>query len=166
LHKRKKRGRRVIAIKTAVFRPGYKSGVRAGIALAERAFALGVVRREKDAKPWIWHCATHAVDSDIGTALRLTLDKSKASRARTCAVIDGDDYQILQVEAPEVLPSEMRAAIRWRLRDAVTFSVDEAAVDVFQIPDPVRRTQTKMLFAVAARESAIQRVTTWTTTHE
>jgi hypothetical protein len=74
-------------------------------------------------------------------------------------VIDGDDYQIVQVEAPEVLPSEMRAAIRWRLRDAVSFSVDEAAVDIFQIPDPVRRTQTKMLFAVAARESAIQRVT-------
>jgi MSHA biogenesis protein MshI len=90
--------------------------------------------------------------------LKGQLEKLGAARAATCAVIDGDDYQIVQVEAPEVLPSEMRAAIRWKLRDAISFSVDEAAVDIFEIPDTVRRTQTKMLFAVAARESAIQRV--------
>jgi MSHA biogenesis protein MshI len=52
----------------------------------------------------------------------------------------------------------MRAAIRWRLRDAIGFSVDEAAVDVFETPEPVRRTHSRMLFAVAARDSAIQRV--------
>ena len=144
-----------------LFGKAERRGARAGIALADGAFALAVVRREGDAKPSIEHCSIHsvgAVGADFQPALKSALDKLGATRAATCAVIDGDDYQIVQVEAPEVLPSEMRAAIRWRLRDAIGFSVDEAAVDVFETPEPVRRTHSKMLFAVAARDSAIQRV--------
>lgn len=133
------------------------SSVRSGIALADGAFALAVVRREDTGKPRIEHCESHAV-ADMGQSLKAHLDKLRATRSPACAVIDGDDYQIVQIEAPEVLPSEMRAAVRWRLRDAINFSVDEAAVDIFEIPDPVRRSQNKMLFAVAARDSAVQRI--------
>ena len=149
-----------------MFKKGLRSGARAGIAFTEGAFSLALVRRDADAKPTIDYCATHVVSggagggagSTIGPVLKALMEKLRATRVSTCAVIDGDEYQIVQVEAPEVLPSEMRAAIRWKLRDALNFSVDEAAVDIFETPDPVRRTQSKMLFAVAARDSAIQRV--------
>ena len=140
------------------FRKALRPDARAGIALAEGSFALAVVRRDGASKPSIDHCAVHAAASDASPALKTVLDKLGVARTPACAVISGDDYQIVQVEAPEVLPSEMRAAIRWRLRDVINFSVDEAAIDVFEIPDPVRRTQGKMLFAVAAREAAIQRI--------
>ena len=138
-----------------------RRGARAGIALADGAFALAVVRREGEAKPSIEHCSTQVIGThvaDLQPALKAAFERAGATRTATCAVIDGDDYQIVQVEAPEVLPSEMRSAIRWRVRDAISFSVDEAAVDVFETPEPVRRTQNRMLFAVAARDSAIQRV--------
>lgn len=133
---------------------------RAGIALAEGSFALAVVRRDGVGKPSIDHCAAHAAASDPAPALKSLLEKLSVARASACAVIGGDDYQIVQVEAPDVLPSEMRAAIRWRLRDVINFNVDEAAIDVFELPDPARRTQGKMLFAIAAREAAIQRIAT------
>jgi MSHA biogenesis protein MshI len=126
--------------------------------LQDGSFALAVVRRVPESKPVLEHCAIHSVEGEIAPVLKSTLDKAGAARASTCAVIDGDDYQIVQVEAPEVLPSEMRAAIRWRLRDAISFSVDEASVDVFEIPDAARRAQQKMLFAVAARDTAVQRI--------
>lgn len=142
----------------SVFRKAKSSGARAGIALGDGSFALAVVRRDGAGKPRIEHCETHAAPDGATPALKALLDKLRATRSAACAVVDGDDYQIVQVEAPEVLPSEMRAAIRWRLRDALDFSVDEAAVDVFEIPEPVRRTQNKMLFAVAARDAAIQRI--------
>jgi MSHA biogenesis protein MshI len=144
----------------SIFRQSRKGGARAGIAFAEGAFSLVLVRREADAKPTIEYCGTHAVGSEVVPALKALLEKHRATRAATCAVMDSDEYQIVQLEAPEVLPSEMRAAIRWKLRDAIAFNVDEASVDIFETPEPVRRTQHKMLFAVAARDSAIQRVTT------
>jgi MSHA biogenesis protein MshI len=141
------------------FRKAPRGGVRTGIALGEGTFALSTVRREQGAKPTIEHCATHQVDGDLPGVLKGILEKLHATRTGTCAVIEGEEYQIVQVEAPEVLPSELRAAVRWKLRDAISFNIDEAAVDVFEVPDPVRRTQAKMLFAVAARNSGIQRIT-------
>jgi MSHA biogenesis protein MshI len=139
-------------------RKALRQDARAGIALADGSFALAVVRRSGEDKPSIDHCAIHSATSEPAAALKAVLDKLRISRAPVCAVIGGDDYQIVQVEAPDVLPAEMRAAIRWRLRDVINFEVDEAVVDVFETPDPVRRTQGKMLFAVAARDAAIQRI--------
>lgn len=140
-------------------RSARRSAGHAGVALGEDSFALVLVRRDGDGKPTIDHCGVHPTQGAAGTAVRSLLDKLGASRAATCAVVDADDYQVVQVEAPEVLPSEMRAAIRWRLRDAISFKVDDAAVDIFEIPESARRTQTRMLFAVAARSAAIERVT-------
>jgi MSHA biogenesis protein MshI len=141
-----------------LLRKALRHDARAGIALGEGSFALAVVRRDGVGKPALDHCGVHAAASDPVPALKSVLDKLGIARTPTCAVIGGDDYQIVQVEAPDVLQSEMRAAIRWRLRDVINFSVDEATVDVFEIPDPIRRTQGKMLFAVAARLTAVQRV--------
>jgi MSHA biogenesis protein MshI len=131
----------------------------AGVALGEDSFALVLVRREGAGKPSIEHCRVHSANGALGARLSTVLDKLGASRAATCAVVDAEDYQVVQVEAPDVLPSEMRAAVRWRLRDSISFKVDDAAVDVFEIPESARRTQTRMLFAVAARAAAVERLT-------
>ena len=139
-------------------RSARRSRGHAGVVLGEDSFALVLVRRE-DGKPSIEHCRVHSANGAVGARLDAVLDKLGASRAATCAVVDAEDYQVVQVEAPDVLPSEMRAAVRWRLRDAISFKVDDAAVDVFEIPESARRTQTRMLFAVAARAAAIERVT-------
>lgn len=146
-------------LQKVLLRSARRSAGHAGVALGEDSFALVLVRRDGGGKPTIDHCRIHRTNGAAGAKLHSVLDKLGASRAATCAVVDADDYQVVQVEAPEVLPSEMRAAIRWRLRDAITFKVDDAAVDVFEIPDSARRTQTRMLFAVAARSTAIERVT-------
>lgn len=126
--------------------------------LADDELALAVVRREDGAKPHIEHCETYAVGSSPGGALEDALERLRAGRLPACAVLDSDDYQIVQIEAPEVLPSEMRAAIRWRLKDAIGFDIDEAAIDVFEMPERARGVQHRMVFAVAARDSAVQRV--------
>lgn len=141
-----------------LLRKALRPDARAGIALADGSFALAVVKRVGDGKPSLEHCAVHAASGDATTAFKAVVDKLRIGRTPVCAVVGGDDYQIVQVEAPDVLPAELRAAIRWRLRDVINFSVDEAVVDIFETPDPVRRTQGKMLFAVAARDAAIQRI--------
>lgn len=142
----------------SVFKRSRDHNTRIGAAFADGVFALAAVKREPDSKPSIEYCATHRVDADLGAAFKATLEKLSLARAPACAVLDGDDYQLVQVEAPEVLPSEMRAAIRWKLKDAINFNVDEAAVDIFEVPEGARRAQNKMLFAVAARDAAVQRI--------
>jgi MSHA biogenesis protein MshI len=78
--------------------------------------------------------------------------------ATVSGVIRSEDYQLLQVEAPEVQPAEMRAAVRWKVRDVVNFPINDAVIDVFEIPDQSRYVQTRMVFVVAARSDAVQRI--------
>jgi MSHA biogenesis protein MshI len=144
----------------SVFRKAQEQGARAGVALGTQSFALAVVRRVAGAKPVLAECALHPIATEGAAGVRAVIERAGAARLRACAVLESDEYQLVQIEAPEVLPSELRAAIRWRLRDAISFNIDEAAIDVFEIPDPARKAAQKMLFAVAARDTAIQRVAT------
>jgi MSHA biogenesis protein MshI len=130
--------------------------------IGDRAVALAIVRRRTGERPSIEHCALHACEGDesVEQVLQRLLAKFGLGRAPVFATVSSDDYQLVQVEAPEVQPAELRAAIRWRLRDVINFHIDDAVVDVFEIPDQSRRAQAKMLFAVAARSAAVQRLVT------
>jgi MSHA biogenesis protein MshI len=119
-----------------------------------------VVNRRAGHRPVIEHCAVHECENNesVEQALRRCVAKLGLAKASVFAVASADDYQLVQVESPEVQPAELRAAIRWRLRDVINFHIDDAVVDVFEIPDQSRRSQAKMLFAVAARSAAVQRL--------
>jgi MSHA biogenesis protein MshI len=135
-------------------------GVQVGVMIGDRFVAMATVRRRAGERPIIEHCALHRCERDesVERLLQRVLAKHGGSRPHVVAVLAHADYQLVQVEAPEVQPAELRAAIRWRLRDVINFHIDDAVVDVFQIPDQSRRAQAKMLFAVAARSAAVQRV--------
>jgi MSHA biogenesis protein MshI len=132
---------------------------RIGVLPGESQTAVALVRTRKDGRPLLQHCAMHPVTGgDVGnTLVSLTRDRALA-RAPVSGVVRTEDYQLVQVEAPEVQPAELRAAVRWRLRDVINFDIDAAVFDVFEIPDPPRRTHSRMMFAVAARNEAVQRV--------
>jgi MSHA biogenesis protein MshI len=131
---------------------------QAGIALEEGSFALTLLRRHLEGKPSLDYCTVHHYEGDSEPALKAALAAAGVGGAVSCAVMGSEEYQVAQVEKPEVLPAEMRVAVRWRLRDAVSFDVNEAAVDIFELPEPARHAQQKMLFAVAAKETAVQRI--------
>src|SRR5262245_39996958 len=114
---------------------------RIGVLPGESQTAVAVVRARKDGKPFLKQCSTHATAEGgaEGPLVSITRERSMA-RVPVSAVVRTEDYQLVQVEAPEVLPAEMRAAVRWRLKDAIDFDIDAAVFDVFEIPDPPRRT--------------------------
>jgi MSHA biogenesis protein MshI len=65
------------------------------------------------------------------------------------------DYQILLIEAPAVQEDELKTAVRWKIKDALSFHVDEATVDILRIPKRgVERTQS--LYAVASSNQIIK----------
>ena len=137
-----------------------RHGPRAGVMLYEKSIAIASVRRRAGQRPMVEHCAAYACEGDesLEQLARRLVAKLGLSRADVVGVAAVGDYQLVQVEAPEVQPAELRAAIRWRLRDVIDFHIDDAVVDVFEIPNQSRRAQTKMLFAVAARSAAVQRL--------
>ena len=80
-----------------------------------------------------------------------------AASFRVSTLLGGRDYQLLAVEAPNVQPDELKAAVRWRLKDMLDFHIDDATVDVLDIPaDTSAAVRVNQMFAVAARNSVIE----------
>ncbi|NIA52662.1 agglutinin biogenesis protein MshI [Massilia sp. TW-1] len=120
--------------------------------------AAASVRRGADAgaKPAV----THAVFFP-GTASADVVEKAgkelHSANYRCTTVLAGGDYQFMSVEAPNVPRDELKAAMRWRLKDVLDFPIDEATFDVLDIPlDPnaVARPQ-QSVFAIAARNAVV-----------
>lgn len=80
-----------------------------------------------------------------------------ASRYHCSALLAPGEYQILVVDAPNVPPEELKTAIRWRLKDMLDIHIDDATIDVLDIPveknAPVRN---HSMYAVAAKNQIIQ----------
>jgi len=135
------------------------SGWRAALVPAAQETGLAFVQKRKGERPLLQHCGAYPTgEIKAEHVLAAMISGRQLARAPVSAVISPDDYQLLQVEAPQVAPAELRAAVRWKLRDLISFPLDEAVVDTFDMPDPARKTQAKMIFALAARSSAVQRL--------
>lgn len=73
------------------------------------------------------------------------------------SVVQPGDYSLVLVDTPEVPPAELRAAMRWRVKELIDFHIDDAVIDVFDVPTTDGRASRRM-YAVAARIDRVQRV--------
>jgi len=125
----------------------------------ERETALAIVRTAKGQRPLLRHCAVHPVIEIQAEHVLAPLSRARElSGAAVSGVLNSADYQLVMVEAPEVPAEELRAAVRWKLRDIVNLPVSEAVIDVFEIPEPARYVEARMVFAVAARAEAVSSI--------
>ncbi len=140
-------------------RKRHSGGWRAGFMRGERETALAIVRSARGQRPLLRHCAVHpAIEIEAQHVLAPLSRARELSGAAVSGVLSSADYQLVMVEAPEVPAEELRAAVRWKLRDIVNFPVSEAVIDVFEIPETARYVEARMVFAVAARAEAVSNI--------
>lgn len=73
-------------------------------------------------------------------------------------VLRPDQYQLLQIDAPQVPPEEIRSAARWKIREMVETHLDDLTLDVCRVGDP-QGSNTGQLFVVAARNALVRELT-------
>jgi MSHA biogenesis protein MshI len=80
-----------------------------------------------------------------------------ATRFQCTTLLRPDQYQILLVEAPAVKPEELKSAVRWRIKDMLDYHVDDATIDVLDVPVPTGAAQrAHYMYTVAARNDTIR----------
>jgi len=81
----------------------------------------------------------------------------QAERYQCVTLLQPGQYQMLVVDAPNVPQAELKSAIRWRIKDLLDFHVDDATVDVLDIPaEGGAAARPHSMYAVAARNEVIQ----------
>ncbi|HEY0586374.1 MAG TPA: agglutinin biogenesis protein MshI [Pseudoduganella sp.] len=116
------------------------------------------VERQPAAKPIVKLAAFHPVTPSLSAeALARVAREAHADNFTGSTLLAGSEYQLLQVEAPNVPQDELKTAVRWRLKDMLDFHVDDATIDVLDIPDDkAAGNRAHSMFAIAARNSLIQ----------
>lgn len=114
------------------------------------------IRQNRNGKPVLLHCSYQAPAP--GQEIEDLLVKTVAGmqKAPCSTLLDSSDYQLLMVEAPEVPVSELKAAIRWRIRDLIDFHIDDAVLDVFDTPPSGARAVQEHLYTVVTRSTLVK----------
>jgi MSHA biogenesis protein MshI len=116
------------------------------------------VTRVPDGKPVVKLAVFYSCKLPLAPeALDKIARELQAGQYQCSTLLGGREYQMLAVEAPNVQADELKAAVRWRLKDMLDFHVDDATIDVLDIPaDKNAAVRAHSMFAVAARNTVIE----------
>ncbi len=132
-------------------------GLRAAVAISGNEIAVALVRKLDGQRPKVLRIVVE--EAPLGFAdpvLKKIISDFDLRRIPVSAVINPTDYQIAQVQAPDVPLAERRAAARYSMRDAFDFPIDTSTLDIFDLPEQTSRGDKKLCFAIATRGDAVQ----------
>lgn len=89
-------------------------------------------------------------------ALTALVERRQLEGSLVVAVVAVDQYQLFQIERPAVEDDELVDAVRWRLKDLLEYSPDDAVFDVFPFPSDAARGRGELINVVCARKSLIK----------
>ena len=134
---------------------GRGAGGQIGVFATPEGVAAAHVAPSNGGKPRLTRCV-YEKDGGRDPLARLA-SRLPSRRAQTVGVLDPAGYRLLLVEAPDVPADELRAAVRWRVKDLIDFHVDDAVIDVFEMPPHARGGPQRMMYAVTAKADVVKR---------
>lgn len=110
------------------------------------------------ARPQVTRCAFYPASEVNSSALEKIRKEAQLEGGRYTTVLGSNEYQLMMVEAPSVPVDELKTAIRWKIKDSLNYHVDDATIDVLQIPSgKYGSDRPQSLYAVAASNETIRK---------
>jgi len=111
-------------------------------------------------KPFVDVCdyRAYAGADDLRVSLGKLVQEHNLKKTPCSTVLEPGTYSLHMVDAPNVEPDEMKAAIRWRVKELIDYEIEDAVYDIFGIPGRSMRGQGgNMLYAVVVRSYEIEK---------
>ncbi len=142
------------------FKKKIKKDAIVAVCTEDDAIAVARIRREKSLPPALEVCECQQIENiSIRDAEIVRLNKQHQLDDYAClSTLELGDYNLIMVEAPDVPADEVRAAIRWRVKDLIDFNIEDAVVDVFEVPTGKKSNRDKMVYAVVAKAARVRQV--------
>lgn len=141
-----------------LFKKRVDKNALASVCVGEHGVAVARVRREPKLPPVLERALFQPVQSpeEVTAALPRLVKAQELDHAVGITALELGSYALVLVEAPDVKPDELRAAIRWRVRDLIDFHIDDAVVDAFEVPQKNPTGHNRMMYAVVARTNEVR----------
>ncbi len=141
----------------SLFKRGNREAGWTAITLANKGVYI-VQAKYVGPRPQVTGCAYFATNEVSASALEKIRKDAGLEHARFTTLLAPNEYQLMMVEAPNVPVDELKTAIRWKIKDSLNYHVDDATVDVLQIPvGKYGSERPQSLYAVAASNETIRK---------
>lgn len=138
-------------VKLDWFKPKSSKG-RMGLSHTEKHVSVVVVRTERGEKPKVDYAEVSQVSLRTPPALKSIISHAALSAVPCNALLNVDQYQILQVDKPNMPDAEVKAALKWKVKELLDYQVENATVDGVEIPiDPQNPNRLPFMFAICAK---------------
>jgi MSHA biogenesis protein MshI len=128
------------------------------VELSGKIVRLAHVRHD-GARPVVELAERRPWDPEDPKSLERIAKEFGAARFQCVTLLPRNDYQIVLVDAPSVPADEVKAALRWRIKDMIEYPVDEATIDMLELPVPESASRARQMYAVAARQQTVKAAT-------
>lgn len=139
----------------AFFKKKRPDAVGVGIALFPNQAAIAVVDGTPGKKPVVQICDFFEEKTRFWEVLASKIEQYHLNKKPICFVLNHEQYSLQLVEAPLVESSEMKQAIRWRLKEFVSYPVEEALYDLFPLYDVLPAGRPQLLYVAFANRKQL-----------
>lgn len=139
----------------------FKAGKRQGwlaFEFADGAVSIANVISRTGSHPRVDICDSYRCEGGERDTLIRLRKSLKLDAFRCTLVLQFGDYHFLQVEPPNVPEAELKEALRWHIKGMVDFPVDQATLDVLQVPaDKEGTSKARFLYVAVSRNELVGR---------
>lgn len=136
-----------------------KSAGLVGVGFHAEGVSVAHVMRRDDALPRLLACGFQGGgrDEDHEEHLASLIEEHGLCGLPCVAVLEPRHCKLVQVERPQVEPGELLAAVRWKIRELIEFPVEDAIIDLFELPSGNQPGRPALVSVVAVQRSMIER---------
>ncbi len=126
------------------------------IRASEKGSCVAHVLNNHDAKPTVAFGGVRPESLKDDIAIKTLVTDLGLTKQYCSLLLAQGEYQLLQIEKPNVPANEMKQAVSWKIKDMIDYPVEQATIDVIDIPtDPSNNNRQSYVYAVAAKNELI-----------
>ena len=125
-----------------------------GIETSPEGIALAHVLREPGESPRLLECQFHKADAaEQPELLKRLVQELGVVGMPVNILLHPISYQMLLLDSPDVPVSELRDAMRWRVKELISEPIDNVVIDAFNLPDDAYRGRSRMAYCAVLNKA-------------
>ena len=118
--------------------------------------AFACIKQRAAQKPLLSNCFFQPQISDAKTTLNQLLQQASLTKDPAITLLDTANFLLLLMQRPSVEETELADAIRWQIKDQLSYPADEAIIEILEIPGQQERGRLPMIYAIAAHQDTVK----------
>lgn len=140
-----------------VFKRSSRDSGWAAVAISKRGIHFAQIKF-LGSRPQVTKCTFYPQTEISASVLEKVRKDAHLDDAKFTTLLAASEYQLMMVDAPNVPVDELKTAIRWKIKDSLNYHIDDATIDVLQIPsNKYGSDRPQSLYAVAASNETIRK---------